>query len=403
VRLPVKLTGHIASAVVGALAGALVVLAADGLTRPLLPPSTSPVHPGRSARAPLRNTVDADRVLLAWAPGGLPASTERVVQRSPGVAAATTVIAGLDWVRSTRAPGGGLLDVPPRGFAIPLEVALIEPREYARFVPRAERAFVLGLGRGEALIAKTESELRGAGEGLELHLADRVARTAAVVSDATTNGYEALMRGPVPASWTRADRFLLVRLRESDRRAAVRRLIAGLLAPGQVLRVRSQSETAWLRYADAVHPQMLIKHAFGEFAARPHADGTITPDPRWVRRNIRSARVPLLGASVSCHRALLPQLRGALREIKQRGLGYAINPAQYGGCYSPRFINREPGGRLSHHTWGIGIDINVADNAFGTKPDQDRRIVEILESWGFTWGGRWLVPDGMHFEWSRWP
>jgi D-alanyl-D-alanine carboxypeptidase len=24
--------------------------------------------------------------------------------------------------------------------------------------------------------------------------------------------------------------------------------------------------------------------------------------------------------------------------------------------------------------------------------------VAIFERWGFTWGGRWLVLDGMHFE-----
>ena len=26
------------------------------------------------------------------------------------------------------------------------------------------------------------------------------------------------------------------------------------------------------------------------------------------------------------------------------------------------------------------------------------RLVSAFERWGFTWGGRWLVPDGMHFE-----
>ena len=29
--------------------------------------------------------------------------------------------------------------------------------------------------------------------------------------------------------------------------------------------------------------------------------------------------------------------------------------------------------------------------------------MKILEDWGFTWGGRWLVPDGMHFEFVRFP
>jgi hypothetical protein len=26
-----------------------------------------------------------------------------------------------------------------------------------------------------------------------------------------------------------------------------------------------------------------------------------------------------------------------------------------------------------------------------------------MERWGFTWGGRWLVPDPAHFEWVRAP
>jgi hypothetical protein len=45
----------------------------------------------------------------------------------------------------------------------------------------------------------------------------------------------------------------------------------------------------------------------------------------------------------------------------------------------------------------------VSENAFGTKADQDARLVDTMERWGFTWGGRWIVPDGMHFEWNRWP
>ena len=52
---------------------------------------------------------------------------------------------------------------------------------------------------------------------------------------------------------------------------------------------------------------------------------------------------------------------------------------------------------------GIAFDINVASNAPGTRPDQDPRLVEIMEEHGFTWGGRWLIPDGMHFEYRREP
>jgi hypothetical protein len=31
-----------------------------------------------------------------------------------------------------------------------------------------------------------------------------------------------------------------------------------------------------------------------------------------------------------------------------------------------------------------------------------RRIVDLIEAQGFTWGGRWIIPDGMHFEWQSW-
>jgi hypothetical protein len=49
------------------------------------------------------------------------------------------------------------------------------------------------------------------------------------------------------------------------------------------------------------------------------------------------------------------------------------------------------------------LDINVAQNPYGAEPRMDRRVVEVFERWGFTWGGRWLVPDAMHFEFMRFP
>jgi hypothetical protein len=110
--------------------------------------------------------------------------------------------------------------------------------------------------------------------------------------------------------------------------------------------------------------------------------------------------VPVLG-EVVCHKALFPQLRAALRTIEDRGLTHLIS--NYGGCFGPRFIGLDPDGRISHHAWGVAFDINVRDNAFGAEPNLDPKIVAAIEQWGFTWGGRWIIPDGMHFEWQRWP
>lgn len=146
---------------------------------------------------------------------------------------------------------------------------------------------------------------------------------------------------------------------------------------------------------------MIIKEAFGEFAATPLASGQIEIDPAWTGANIRTAKVPILG-QVTCHRALFPQLRRALRAVRGEGLTHLINPNNFGGCFGPRFINSQANGRLSHHAWGIAFDINVADNPYGAEPNLSRRIVEIIEGQGLTWGGRWIIPDGMHFEWQSW-
>jgi hypothetical protein len=135
--------------------------------------------------------------------------------------------------------------------------------------------------------------------------------------------------------------------------------------------------------------------AFGAFSYRFHPDGTIEPDATWVRRNIRYGTVPVIG-SVRCHRLMFPQLRSALTEVERAGLGRKLH--SFAGCYVPRFIERDPDRPVSLHTWGIAVDFNPATNAVGTHGDMDPRIVAIFEKWGFAWGGRWRVPDPMHFE-----
>lgn len=129
-------------------------------------------------------------------------------------------------------------------------------------------------------------------------------------------------------------------------------------------------------------------------------DGFIEPAPAWVEQNIAAGEVPLLG-EVTCHRLLIPQLAAALNEIAERGLAGEIDPAQYGGCYVPRFVDRNPDLPLSMHAFGLAVDLNVATNQLGTAGDMDPRVVQIFERWGFVWGGEWSRPDPMHFELAR--
>jgi hypothetical protein len=86
-----------------------------------------------------------------------------------------------------------------------------------------------------------------------------------------------------------------------------------------------------------------------------------------------------------------------MRELQSRGLSELVH---YDGCFSPRMAVGNSYA-LSRHAHGIAVDINAAQNPYGEKPIQDPRLVEVMERWGFTWGGRWLVPDGMHFEFVR--
>ncbi len=135
--------------------------------------------------------------------------------------------------------------------------------------------------------------------------------------------------------------------------------------------------------------------AFGAFSYRYFPDGTIQPDARWVRENIRSATLPIVGR-VTCHRLMLPQLRGALQDVVDAGLQDTLH--SYDGCYVPRFIERNPENSISLHTWGIAIDMDASTNYRGIAGTMDPEVVNIFKRWGFRWGGDWKYTDPMHFE-----
>ena len=123
--------------------------------------------------------------------------------------------------------------------------------------------------------------------------------------------------------------------------------------------------------------------------------GRIAPDSAWVRENIRTEQVPILG-TVTCHKVVLPQLRAALTDVQDTGLAGAIHPGEFAGCYYPRFIAGSTS--LSNHSFGIALDMNVPGNQRGTTGEMDRGVVAIFKRWGFGWGGDWNYTDPMHFE-----
>jgi hypothetical protein len=169
---------------------------------------------------------------------------------------------------------------------------------------------------------------------------------------------------------------------------------------GKVRAITGKGGTVDLLTPPAANPVAFLTgsraaKAFGAFSYRYFPDGTIQPDARWVDENIVTATVPILGR-VTCHRLMIPQLRGALADVQAAGLASSLHT--YDGCYVPRFIERNPSHAISLHTWGIAIDLDASTNYRGIRGTMDPKVVEIFKRWGFRWGGDWSYTDPMHFE-----
>jgi hypothetical protein len=115
----------------------------------------------------------------------------------------------------------------------------------------------------------------------------------------------------------------------------------------------------------------------------------------FVNEHLVSRSVPLLGR-FTCHELVFPPLIRAMKQLRRQGHADAID--NFAGCYNARMVMRVPTGAISHHSWGAAVDINSISNPYGAKPHQPAALVRIMGDNGFTWGGRWTVPDGMHFE-----
>jgi hypothetical protein len=245
----------------------------------------------------------------------------------------------------------------------------------------------------------TSAGLRRLGPGGTLALANGVRVVVVGVVDDESVGAAELVVTASSATDVGIDTPRFVLVEHSGDRAALEAGIAALL-PDRPVRFRAGGETPFLRHADLVLPQSLVKERFGEFAYRPGTDRFVVVDPAYEAANIVSAPVPILG-TVTCHRELIPALEGALRELEQRGLASLIDPAGYQGCFVASII---PGsGGVSRHSWGIAIDVNFLPNPGGLPSFADPQLEEVMERSGFVPGSRFINTDPGHFEYVRPP
>ncbi|HKH24481.1 MAG TPA: M15 family metallopeptidase, partial [Acidimicrobiales bacterium] len=345
---------------------------------------------------PARPAPSPPAVLLAWTPSRLDDGLATTAASLPAARATSVVRGGVVDLVGSRDMEGRVVDGLDAGWAIPLDAAAVAPADHAAFVPLADRATVAELGAGEALLGRTSAELRRLSPGGVIDLAGgQSVVVAGVVEDATIGGAE-LAVDLATGERIGLDRPRYVLVAYDGDRSAVEDALRSALAPGVSVRFRGPGETPFLRHGDAVLAQAQIKARFGEFSLRRRAGArAFDQDPRWQAEYIVTQDVPILGR-VTCHRAIVPALVGALREIENAGLGGLVDQVSYDGCWNPRLV--QPGAGVSRHAWGVAFDLGFSSNPTGFESVQDPRIVEVFRRWGFTSGDGWLVPDAGHFE-----
>ena len=334
-----------------------------------------------------------------WTYGDLPPSVADEAEALAGVTAAAYVRSDTLGLVGTWRPDGSAVEVLEDGFRIPVAVVAIDPAQYARTMDRDEISGVVArLDGGQVLLSETAAELRGIRRGGSIELVTTIRlEVAGVVPDGTVGNAEIILHESAgDAAGMQQDGSVVVRHTTSG--AATQQLTRALraLAPdGDPARMVGGTERIT---APLVLSLAEVKRRFGEPAYRPR-DGVreIDMDPAFVAAHIVDAAVPILG-SVRCHEGIIEDLRAVLRDIDEAGLGDTIDPAKYAGCYYPRRISTSGEG-LSHHAWGIAIDINVDLSLPGGGPLPSPQVIRIFGRHGFRWGGDFLHEDNHHFEW----
>jgi hypothetical protein len=336
---------------------------------------------------PLRSTV-VDAAIAAARAGGAGVAFGR---------AASVGMVGL-W------RGPNAVQLPPQGFAYPMGTTVLPLDLVARSMGRDVSA---NLTPTTAVMGALTAGLRGAQAGDVMQLVSGSGAVvpitiAAVVDDAVIGGTEVLVS---PAA---ADRLGITDLNRAvmwgfPDRAAIDAAMAASGLVSTAIRIRR----SW----DPPDPDDTIgmartKAELGEFAYRVNSDGSVSVDGAWKAANITSGSIGGLLLQTGCHQKVRPAIQAAMTELTALGLAGTINYVdanRAGGCFLARFNRLTPDsalGFLSRHSWGMAVDTNTIGSCQGcAPPDLDCRTVQIFRKHGFAWGGNFLTPDGMHFEW----
>jgi hypothetical protein len=300
--------------------------------------------------------------------------------------------------------GGAPVQVAPGGFAYPMGTTVL-PHE---FVSASMGRSISGLLTPTTVVmGKLTASLRGAVAGDTISLTASWGGqmpyiVAAVVEDEVLGGTELLM-SPAGADRMGISQLSQVVIWNFNSRAAIDSALSAHGLVNTKVRIRK----SW----DPFDPDLTLgmartKASLGEFAYRVNPSGSITLDSGWLSTFITYGSIRGLSLGSGCHSVTRVALQAAMDEVVASGLAGTINyhdANRAGGCFGPRFNRLTPDsaiGFLSRHSWGQAVDTNTIGSCQGcAPPDLDCRTVQIFRKHGFAWGGNFLTPDGMHFEW----
>lgn len=300
--------------------------------------------------------------------------------------------------------GGSVVQQPAAGFAYPMGTTVL-PQAFVG--PAMGPSVSAAMSPTKIVMSELTASLRGARAGDVItvvgDLGNQVDYTiGAVVADAITGGTEILM-SPAAADRIGLHRLSRVVIWGFDSRSAINSRLAAQGLVSTSIRIRRSWDP---RDPDLTLGMAETKQKLGEFSYRVNADGSVTQDAAWRSANITSGSIYQLRLYTGCHKTVRPALQAAMTELIAAGLEYTINYTHAnsaGGCYYPRFNRLTPNSRLgflSRHSWGQAVDTNTVGSCQGcAPPDMHCGTVRIFRKHGFAWGGNFLTPDGMHFEW----
>jgi hypothetical protein len=137
------------------------------------------------------------------------------------------------------------------------------------------------------------------------------------------------------------------------------------------------------------------------------------PSPAWERTNLTLVKAPWpivtswdsspvkgIRVHVKCAESLIKIFNSIweaagqdVEVVRQWGMHL------YGGGYNFRIMRG--GSRLSMHSWGCAVDFDPAQNEYGDASPNFANCPAVLNAFadeGWTWGGSWAKPDGMHWQ-----